>query len=750
VLEAVLNLQVARTPNPAFLGVAILFFILASAAPAQMSVAGPIQPGPVTLQLRTANGQSQFHRGEVVRLELVFSSAERRAYSIPEECTPRETYRYSISPPALDRAVEVDAAMSMFFGNCHGFSSQADPGEKPIVLRQILNDRYRIEIPGTYSVSVKSNKLGFPLNSNALQIEVLPSDASWEQSEFERANALLAERYGSETWEEGCEVLRYLETPQAEVEMARREGKQMQPCDFDIPLISARHRKLVQDQLEKGVNEPGRVIRGDYLRVLAFLSLYQQHPEWYPALATEGMSTVVSADSSGAAGQGFQPSGLWSHGDMLRAEAFRYARLLAAALDKKTPGARSQSLETLLYLGDTWPGSEVPADLLALVRREMPGAFADLPPSDRDAVLLHQWDEIKSPAMLPVLQDLVVQPQGLGSNGIALIRLNELSPEDARPIILGQLRSPNPQGGVAALSLLAEEQLPDLDTLLLHRLMEQQGDGAIAFEAGLLRRYASAAIAPELKPWFSERIGKTYCGTEAELLAYFLRVAPADGAAMLRAAMKSDSSGCLVLRRLAPIYFSPEVEREALAALDDSGPEVVQEALQVLRDHAAASSREILLQHFQKWHERWSGHEGELASANSANQAGVESAYSEAIGLARNWLSTAADWRELQKLCVTKDCQERDQQIIVGLGSPFPPMIGLYPAVGDEFRESYGLDGCQRCSLEQIRNKMLQYPAAAKFLLDARSSRRARIQRVFAELQPWAAAHGFALQLYPK
>jgi hypothetical protein len=735
-----LNLKFPQSFKVAFVFVAVLLFALVGPSPAQVNAPVPIKPGPATLELRTANGKSQFHRGEIVPLELVFSSPEHRFYAIPEECTPMETYQYSISPQAVDRALEVDAAMSMYMGNCHGFSAQADPGEKPIIVHQVLNERFRIELPDTYNVSVRSNKLGFPLTSNELRIEILPSNAVWEQSELDRAKSLLSLQYGSESWSEGCLVLRYLQTPQAELEMARREGKQQQPCDFDIPLISARNRQVVLDQLEKGLSEPDHAIPGNYLRVLAFASLYQQHPDWYPVPAAqlERFSEFVPS----------QRSGLWSQRGVPQGEQFRYARVLAGTLNKKTPEARSQSLKTLLYLGDSLSGSEVPADLLALVRREMPASFADFPPIDRDAVLLHQWDEIKSPAMLPVLRDLVVESHWLGANGIALIRLNELSPTDARPVILEQLRSPNPQGSVAALSLLPEKQLPEFDALFLRRLMDEQNDGTMAFSAGLLRRYASSAIAPELKVWFTKRVGNIYCGAEAELIAYFLSVAPAEGLAMLRAAMKSDNSGCVLFRRLADIAYSPEVEREALAALDDSRPDVTQEALQVLRENGSASSRPILLQHFRAWHDRWAARATQLNAPNSINDAGLENAYSYAIGFARNWLSTADDWRELQKLCVTADCKDRAQQIILNFRSQFEPMIGISPSVGDEWQESFGLGGCQRCTLEQLHGKMLQYPASTRFLLDARFARQTRIDRVFSELQPWASAHGFTVQLY--
>lgn len=204
-------------------------------------------------------------------------------------------------------------------------------------MRQVLNERFRIELPDTYNVSVRSNKLGFPLTSNELRIEILPSNAVWEQSELDRAKSLLSLQYGSESWSEGCLVLRYLQTPQAELEMARREGKQQQPCDFDIPLSSARNRQVVLDQLEKGLSEPDHAIPGNYLRVLAFVSLYQQHPDWYPVPAAqlERFSEFVPS----------QRSGLWSQRGVPQAEQFRYARVLAGALNKKNSRGSQSILE---------------------------------------------------------------------------------------------------------------------------------------------------------------------------------------------------------------------------------------------------------------------------------------------------------------------------------------------------------------------------------------------------------------------
>ena len=75
-------------------------------------------------------------------------------------------------------------------------------------------------------------------------------------------------------------------------------------------------------------------------------------------------------------------------------------------------------------------------------------------------------------------------------------------------------------------------------------------------------------------------------------------------------------------------------------------------------------------------------------------------------------------------------------------------MIVFSALVGGEFQESFGLGGCQRCTMEQLHAKMLQYSSGTKFQLDARHVAETRVQRIFSKLGPWATEHGFSLQIY--
>jgi hypothetical protein len=50
--------------------------------------------------------------------------------------------------------------------------------------------------------------------------------------------------------------------------------------------------------------------------------------------------------------------------------------------------------------------------------------------------------------------------------------------------------------------------------------------------------------------------------------------------------------------------------------------------------------------------------------------------------------------------------------------------------------------------MERLKEKMLQFPKGYVFTIDARYREKPVIQRYYKDLEPWAAEHGYKLQLY--
>lgn len=177
----------------------------------------------LSLELRLGGGRTQFQMGEIIPVEMIFTSGEDKKYSInPYDCFARQTYQYQVEPALfLDRAGELAAAVEMEDLACNGGVFNIDPGEKPFTVAQILNSRFRMDTPGKYRISVTSTRLGPAVTSNAVEMEIAPADPAWQKSELDSALALI--RLRTETGlVEGCRVLRYLGTDASAVTIAKR------------------------------------------------------------------------------------------------------------------------------------------------------------------------------------------------------------------------------------------------------------------------------------------------------------------------------------------------------------------------------------------------------------------------------------------------------------------------------------------------------------------------------------------------
>ena len=85
-------------------------------------------------------------------------------------------------------------------------------------------------------------------------------------------------------------MMRFLGTEEAVMEMVRRYGADADHgCDFDYMagLFGAVNRPAVVRAMEAGLRAPDQPVTASYLRTLAALSVYLQHPEFRPAQTRE-------------------------------------------------------------------------------------------------------------------------------------------------------------------------------------------------------------------------------------------------------------------------------------------------------------------------------------------------------------------------------------------------------------------------------------------------------------------------------
>src|SRR5208283_3371178 len=103
------------------------------------------------------------------------------------------------------------------------------------------------------------------------------------------------------------------------------------------------------------------------------------------------------------------------------------------------------------------------------------------------------------------------------------------------------------------------------------------------------------------------------CGNQPKILRYFLRVAPEYGAEQVRAAlaMRKDN-GCYKYLLQALGDQIPAAQQSAIEALDDSDPDVVQDAVIALGRWGTADAEAPLWARLERLHNEWAGRESEI------------------------------------------------------------------------------------------------------------------------------------------
>jgi hypothetical protein len=724
---------------------------LLAAVPLAQAPGPPITASPaVTFTVRLADDRRQFRPGEIIPIDLEFSSpvpgrfvASGATYDRSGRLTIDE-FRVEpfdgVSDPLLDFYAQTGGVIG------GGLSSINPLGEEPFVVRLALNEWFRFDRPGTYTLSARSSRVTdearrtstdraiVPLESNAVTFEILPPDAEWASARVVHAVSIIDGPGTDSERREGCRLLRFLASEAAVEQMIRRFDDGQWGCDFDYMagLFAAPNRAHVVRRLEERLVAPDQAVSVRYLRTLAALSLYVQHPELRPA---------QTADTVGR----FARGELSRRGDLLDAGIERYTAILMPALPAKGPRARAFSLAGLL---DQLSAGPAGARAGAQLRNQVAAAFLDLPLDRQRTLLEQQWRRFGGPEMLPALRHLVSASPGAASPAfdLALRRLYELAPEEARPMILREMRNPRRGVTVATLGLLPDRELPELDGVLVAGLAADADD--IAFE--LVERYASRSVAARLQASFGGRIGRMPCRPQAALLAYFLRVDRPAGRMLLETALTTRAdTRCYtsVLGEVASRRTMADIETLAIRHLGDDEPDVVANAAEALGRFGSADALPALRSRLEQWSRQWAGRQEELVYRDPrpnppAAHAMVEFSLVQAIGRGQAWHLDGAALRGVESLCVTDSCRQQVNQM---LESAEHRVIRVH-WLDEPQRSSISIAQYDLRSLEALEQKLAQFPRGSSFTLDVSALDADSAATATARVRAASLAHGLFLK----
>jgi hypothetical protein len=705
----------------------------------------PVGSSAVNLTVRFADGRRQFRPGEIIPVERAFSSAVPKRFAV-DGATYDRSGRLTIDDFIIEPMDDVSDPMLDYFASAGGgigggIRGIGVLGEKPFTVTLDLNERFRFDKPGTYTLRVRSRRVTdetvrpaavVPVESNTISFDILPRDRTWEMAELDLARRRVDAREGPALGRTGCRVMRYLGTEAAALEMVRRYGSTDadQSCDFDLMagLFGAPNRAAVVRAMEAGLRDPGKPVTAGYLRTLAVLSVYLEHPDFRPTPTRENKGRLI-------------PGGeLSTHTDLIDAALSAYRDTVTAALPDKTDRARAITLAELPP--PTNPRSTAGS---AAARDQLARAFLDLPRERQTSLLAYQWHTIAGPTMLPALRRLVSAAPSEAESlpDLALRRLAQLAPHEARPLLLRQIRNPPAGATLKTLGSLPDDELPDLDEALAANVE----DSGREIHAALLHRYATKNVAPRILAAVTGKIGRLACSQQASVLAYFLRVDAVTGAALLDRAAMSKETGCwrTLVSDVAALRMTPALEKRAIADLDSTDPDVVISATKALADHGSGAALQPLRDAFRRWHETWSSRAAELAytrlgEGTNTRQSLVEDTFRQAIGAGQGWLMRANDLAELQSLCVTDGCRQQTQYMI----QDDDTRIMVWSAAADE--TNVELAQYRFSSLAAVERMLARYPRGTRFVLQRYDRAAGDVAAAVSELQTFAAAHGLTIE----
>jgi hypothetical protein len=290
---------------------------------------------------------------------------------------------------------------------------------------------------------------------------------------------------------------------------------------------------------------------------------------------------------------------------------------------------------------------------------EVASAFAILPPEQQLNLLQTWWNRVRVPEMVTPLKSLVQDPQIKNQmlRDLAFKGLYELSPKEATPLFLEEIRHPRVTDGRytvtgATLGLLPNETLPEFDQLLADR-MEQNKSGTPDLDAQLIGRYATKAVFPRVKFIYENHLGRWPCVTEDGFFVYFLRVDPDFGVKTL-----AQAGGFCLNQAFASVVKMnrwAELEPRLIGRLNGSDLWNARNAAEVLAKYGSPKAEEAMWERVRQFHAQWKERGDELfmrpGMKKDANEAtGFQFGLVEALGGAQAWLLTDEQITELENL----------------------------------------------------------------------------------------------------
>lgn len=735
-----------------FPGPFTLLILLAVSAPLAAS-AQAAAPSDVQLIARVHGGQTTFRIGEVIPIELSFTSISPRTYQFDNATYDRSGRlnedQFSIEPKTgWDDPLDIYfRSYQLFFGG--GLRSFDWLSDRPEIVHLELNEWVRFKTPGRYRIRITSLRVSrgssfsagkrITPTSNEFVLTIVPATKEWQAATLKSAVATLdpvltagTTRFSApDSVEDAVKTLRYLGTADAAREMARHLRGTEWDWEFSFGLIGSPARNQGIAEMNRLLVDPDFPVIGQFLSTMAIMSVADNPSDKLPE-------------------------------ERSRAEA-QFREMLAATIKGKQGAARAVSANTVLEESAD-PSTELPPAVKQALTRDLVDDFDKLPVEKQVELLQYRWSALDHQQMLPVLRAVAGRYQDFRAfnevhasefneaSAAALKHWYEMAPDEARPAIIEEMLRPKPRFGASVLGILPDKTLPEVESTLVEHLTEKASFDTSRMTASLIERYATPAIEARVTNYLDPVLGKVACDVQNPLLAYLLRVDPELARPRIDSALAARGEGFSacnhgLLLDLASMQNHSMLQEMAIKSLDDPDPEVVETAAAYLGRYGSASAEDILWARFTSWSAQWQGHERELQyfpdqSIETLNQAEVGTNLLQALGEGHGWLADEAKIRRLIDLSVG----EQERQEANGLLNQWRTGKHTIIYVPSEHQEgNFHIAQYQETSVALLREKLLQFPPGTSFDWSGSPDEPGE-EKAFQEVLKFANENGFGLQ----
>ncbi|MGI8668738.1 MAG: HEAT repeat domain-containing protein [Aridibacter sp.] len=540
--------------------------------------------------------------------------------------------------------------------------------EKAINVPLFLNNYFRIDKPGKYTVNVKTkrvstpdpnNKYGrnqFVITTNPVSFEVIPMSKAEESAEVQRISEKLKTKLSPKETNDLSNQLAFLGGDTATIAKVWHFLNPQQ--DFNngyhnlrSGLFISRNRPLVIKLLEEDLRNVEKQANYTVLHTLVQLRVMSED---------ENLQLPNNINSK---------EFLEYRTNRAAAIKREYLNELLSNLPLRKGKNKTNSAITIL---NNIQNEKNKSEYTDILREIIINDFGNVHIPYQELMLGGYWETIKSPTLIPALEKMLENrdPRSFGYRirKSALKRLIELDEQKARPYVIEEIKNPNSFMDIDTLGSLKDEFFPETDQALLEQIREngkmKERGKFVSLDSKLMlaARYSTDSIYGELLNIYKSSHSKWQIGSKGTMIGYFARHNDQEAVQLIEETLENLEIIYYhsFFSNLTKINYPKAVNTFLLNLLESDEPEKASLAVWIISKNGGKENKEIILARYKSWFEKWQDRREEFSaekpSPEISKQLGFQINLVSSILSAKSWKLSDKEKAELSKTCFTESC----------------------------------------------------------------------------------------------